>query len=112
MALQEEFRDPFERINVETAKELIEAGGVVVVDVREPAEWSQGHIPKAVHIPLGTLMNRPRELLQQDGIIFVCAEGIRSAVACEVAAAIGKTQLYNLEGGTKAWLKQGYPLTR
>jgi rhodanese-related sulfurtransferase len=112
MALQEEFRDPFERINVEAAKKLIEEGGMVVVDVREPAEWSQGHIPEAVHIPLGALMNRPRELLQQDGIIFVCAEGIRSAVACEVAAAIGRTQLYNLEGGTKAWLKQGYPLAR
>lgn len=112
MASIEEFRDPFERINVETAKKLIEDGGIVVVDVREPAEWMQGHIPEAVHIPLGTLMNRPRELLQQDGIIFVCAEGIRSAVACEVAAAIGKTQLYNLEGGTKAWLKEGYPLVR
>ncbi len=112
MASTEEYRDPFERINVETAKKLIEEGGVVVVDVRESAEWSQGHIAEAIHIPLGTLMNRPRELLQQDGIVFVCAEGIRSAVACEVAAAIGKTQLYNLEGGTKAWLKQGYPLTR
>lgn len=112
MGSTEEFRDPFERISAETAKKLIEAGGMVVVDVRESAEWSQGHIPEAVHIPLGTLMNRPRELLQQDGIIFVCAEGIRSAVACEVAAAIGKTQLYNLEGGTNAWLKQGYPLTR
>lgn len=112
MISTEEYRDPFEHINVETAKKLIEEGGVVVVDVRESAEWSQGHIAEAIHIPLGTLMNRPRELLQQDGIIFVCAEGIRSAVACEVAAAIGKTQLYNLEGGTKAWLKQGYPLTR
>ena len=112
MASQEEFRDPFERINAETAKKLIEDGGLVVVDVRELAEWMQGHISGALHIPLGTLMNRPRELLQQDGIIFVCAEGIRSAVACEVAAAIGKTQLYNLEGGTKAWLKEGYPLSR
>lgn len=112
MASTEEFRDPFERISAETAKQLIEQGGLVVVDVREPAEWSQGHIAEAVHIPLGTLMNRPRELLQQDGIIFVCSEGIRSAVACEVAAAIGRTQLYNLEGGTNAWIKQGYPLTR
>lgn len=112
MASVEEFKDPFERIDVETAKKLIEAGGMVVVDVREPAEWSQGHISEAVHIPLGTLMSRPRELLQQDGIIFVCSEGVRSAVACEVAAAIGRTELYNLEGGTKAWVKQGYPLTR
>lgn len=112
MVLKEEFRDPFERIDAKTAKQMIENGGVVVVDVREPVEWSQGHIAEAVHIPLGTLMNRPRELLQQDGIIFVCSEGVRSAVACEVAAAIGRKQLYNLEGGTGAWLKQGYPLTR
>ena len=112
MEPKQDVRDPFERINVETAKQMIEKGGVVVVDVREPAEWSQGHIPKAVHIPLGTLMNRPRELLQQDGIIFVCAEGVRSAVACEVAAAIGRKQLYNLAGGTVAWWKQGYPLAR
>lgn len=112
MESTEEYRDPFERINVETAKNLIEAGGMVVIDVRESAEWNQGHIAEAVHIPLATLMNRPRDLLKQDGIIFVCAEGIRSAVACEVAAAVGRTRLYNLEGGTRAWLKQGYPVTR
>lgn len=112
MGSKEEIRDPFERIDAETAKRMVEAGGVAVVDVREPAEWSQGHIPEAVHIPLGALMSRPRELLQQDGIIFVCSEGLRSAVACEVAAAIGRTQLYNLEGGTIAWSKQGYPLAR
>lgn len=112
MTAIEEYRDPFERINAETARQLIEKGGLVVVDVRERAEWSQGHISEAVHIPLGTLMSRPRELLQQDGIIFVCAEGIRSAVACEVAAAVGRAHLYNLEGGINAWLKLGYPLAR
>ena len=112
MESKQDIRDPFERISAETAKQMIEKGGVVVVDVREQAEWTQGHIPNAVHIPLGTLMNRPRELLQQDGIIFVCAEGVRSAVACEVAAAIGRKQLYNLEGGTIAWWKQGYPLAK
>jgi len=112
MELKQDLRDPFERISAETAKQMIEKGGMVVVDVREPAEWTQGHIPEAVHIPLGTLMNRPRELLQQDRIIFVCAEGVRSAVACEVAAAIGRKELYNLEGGTVAWWKQGYPLAR
>lgn len=112
MEVKQDIRDPFERISAETAKQMIEKGGVVVVDVREPVEWAQGHIPDAVHIPLGTLLNQPRELLQQDNIIFVCAEGVRSAVACEVAAAIGRKQLYNLEGGTVAWGRQGYPLAR
>ena len=108
---KDDVRDPYERIGAETAKQMIEQGGVLVVDVREQAEWDRGHIPEALHIPLGELLNRPRELLKQDNIIFVCAEGVRSAVACEVAAAIGKTKLYNLEGGTVAWGRQGYPLT-
>jgi hydroxyacylglutathione hydrolase len=105
-------RDPYERIGPETANRMIEQGGVIVVDVRESAEWERGHIRDAVHIPLGTLLNRPRELLQQDNIIFVCAEGVRSAVACEVAAAVGRKALYNLEGGTIAWARHGYPLVR
>ncbi len=112
MQVKHDVRDPYEGITAETARQMIEKGGVVVVDVREPVEWAQGHIPDAVHIPLGTLLNQPRELLQQDNIIFVCAEGVRSAVACEVAAAIGRKQLYNLEGGTVAWGRQGYPLAR
>ena len=112
MDAKQDIRDPFERISAETAKQMIEKGGVVVVDVREPAEWAQGRIPEAVHIPLGTVLNRPQELPEQDGLIFVCAEGVRSAVACEVAAAIGRSRLYNLEGGTVAWRKQGYPLAK
>jgi rhodanese-related sulfurtransferase len=112
MSATQDIRDPFERISAETAKQLIEKGGVVVVDVREPAEWAQGHIPEAVHIPLGTVLNHPQGLPEQDGLIFVCAEGVRSAVACEVAAAIGRKQLYNLEGGTISWRKQGYPLVK
>jgi len=105
-------RDPYERISAETARRMIEQGQVVVIDVREPAEWARGHIPEAIHIPLGSLLDRPRDLLPQDNIIFVCAEGVRSAVACEVAAAIGRRQLYNLEGGTIAWARQGFPLAQ
>lgn len=112
MEVKQDVRDPYERISAETARQMIEKGGVVVVDVREPVEWAQGHIPDAVPIPLGALLSQPRELLKQDNIIFVCAEGVRSAVACEVAAAIGRKQLYNLEGGTVAWGRQGNPLVR
>ena len=112
MVSKDDVRDPYDRISVDTAKQMIDKGGVLVVDVREQAEWDRGHIPDALHIPLGELLNRPRDLLKQDNIIFVCAEGVRSAVACEVAAAIGRKQLYNLEGGTVAWGKQGYPLAQ
>ena len=48
--------------------------------------------------------------VQKDkNLIFVCAVGQRSALACEMAAAAGLTRLYNLEGGTDAWIKSGMP---
>lgn len=105
-------RDPFDRISADQAKEMIDAGGVTVIDVREAWEWNQGHITPAVHAPLGALLSNPREHLNEDNVIFVCAEGIRSAVACEVAAAVGLTKIYNLEGGTNAWASKGYPMTK
>src|SRR3989304_10420525 len=71
MESKQDIRDPFERISAETAKQMIDRGGVVVVDVREPEEWAQGRIPQAVHIPLRTVLNRPQEL-PQDGLIFLC----------------------------------------
>ena len=106
-----EEKEPFERIGVEEAKALMEKG-VKGIDVREPSEWEQGRIPNATHIPLNTLLAQAQELITEDNLIFVCAEGARSAVACEVAAAVGRTNLYNLEGGTVAWARADNPLER
>ncbi len=109
---EREEQDPFERVGVERAKEILEAGGAQLIDVREPAEWKQGHIPQAVHVPLGTLLARPQDFLTRDNIVFQCAEGVRSAVACEIAASLGFTKLYNMEGGINAWAARGYPIAR
>lgn len=106
-----EEKEPFQRVGVDEAKGLIEKG-FKVIDVREPVEWEQGRIPNATHIPLNTLLAKAQELITEDNIIFVCAEGVRSAVACEVAAAVGRSNLYNLEGGTIAWARANYPLER
>ncbi len=106
-------QEPFIRIGVEEAKKLIDAGGVRVIDVREPDEWIAGHIPVATHIPLGGIVNKPTETLtvdKEDTLLFVCAVGGRSAIACEVAATMGYTHLYNLEGGTTAWRSSGNPV--
>ncbi len=106
-------QEPFQRVTVEEAKELIERGKVRVVDVREPDEWQAGHIPQANHIPLGQIVNQPTSALVGDPsqpMLFVCAVGGRSAIACEVAATMGYTVLYNLEGGTTAWIRSGFPV--
>ena len=104
------FAEPFVRIGAEEARRKIEAGEVSVVDVREPHEYAQGHIPGAVLVPLQRLLAAPRQYLQRDDILFVCAVGVRSVVACEMAAAIGLTRIFSLEGGTHGWAQRGYPI--
>jgi rhodanese-related sulfurtransferase len=107
-----EVDEPFVRVDVKTAQKMIENGEVQIIDVREPHEYAQEHIPGARLVPLNTLLQRPREFLTRDHVLFVCAVGQRSAVACEMAAAIGLEHIYNLEGGTTGWVKAGLPVER
>ena len=99
-------QEPFKRVSVDEAKKMI-ADGIQVVDVRTPAEYAGGHIPEARNVPLDSVLARPRDLLKGDKILFVCQVGQRSALAAEMAAATGLKELYNLEGGTDAWVQAG-----
>ena len=104
------FAEPFVRIDADEARRKIKAGELSIVDVREADEFAQGHIPGAILVPLQRLLAAPRQYLKRDDVLFVCASGIRSAVAGEMAAAIGLTRIYNLEGGTHEWVRRGYPI--
>jgi rhodanese-related sulfurtransferase len=104
-------REPFTRINVGEAKDMI-GDGAVVIDVREMHEFTSGHVPDAAHIPVNSVYARREDLPKDKDIIFVCAVGQRSALAAEMAAAAGLTRLYNLEGGTEAWIKSGEPVDK
>ena len=104
--------EPFDRVDVPTGRKLFDDKSVKWIDVREPAEWQQARIPGAVLVPLNSLLVSPRQYLQGERVLFYCAQGIRSAVACEVAAAIGLGQIYNLEGGIQEWMAQGHPVER
>jgi rhodanese-related sulfurtransferase len=99
-----------EHVSPERANELMVAGDVEVIDVREPSEWAGGHLAGAKLIPLGRLRAAPKAQLVRDGVIFVCAAGVRSETAARLAAALGLARVYNLRGGTRAWTKAGFPL--
>jgi rhodanese-related sulfurtransferase len=101
-------REPFIRLSVTEAKHMMENGGAQVIDVRESWEYGNGHIPGAEHMPVNTVFARRDELSRDRDVIFVCAVGQRSALACEMAAAAGLVRLYNVEGGTEAWIEAGY----
>lgn len=105
-------REPFSRISVDEAKGMMSDGDIAVIDVREPHEYNAGHVPNAKLIPVATVFARKDELPRDKDVIFICQVGQRSALACEMAAAAGLTRLFNLEGGTEAWVKAGNPVDK
>ena len=99
-------------LSPEEAELLISSGKVDVVDVRDAPEWDRGHVPRARLVSFHQLKSRPRQALTQDGVLFVCARGIRSLNAAKLAEEAGFHELYNLDGGTSNWVSAGLPLER
>jgi rhodanese-related sulfurtransferase len=83
--------------------------GLTVLDVREPVEWEQAHVPGSVHIPLGELTARLAELPSEGQILVVCAVGARSARAAGYLVQHGHDAV-NLDGGLVEWQSSGREL--
>ena len=100
---------PFQDLKLEDVRRLIDEG-YDVVDVREDWEWKKGHLPAARHVVLSQILANPTAQKFKDRTIFVCAVGERSAVAAEMAVALGVKEVVSFRGGTKAWKDAGLPL--
>ena len=96
-------QEPFRRISVAEARKMLDRGNVQLIDVREPHEYTAAHISGSVLIPVNQVFGRIAEVAADRDVIFHCAVGVRSALACEMAAAMGRTRCYNMEGGMDAW---------
>ena len=83
--------EPYYRIDLDETKEMLEKEGdkVIVVDVRRDDEWVAGHVKGAMHVPIDDLLDRMDEVPQDKKLLFICAAGVRSGLACEMAAAMG-----------------------
>lgn len=99
-------------VDVAEAAQARASGTVQIVDVRELEEWMDGHIPGAVHIPLGALAFRTRELDPMRPVITVCRSGNRSLVALDVLRETGITNAKSLAGGMKDWQAADQPVER
>jgi hydroxyacylglutathione hydrolase len=84
----------------------------IVVDVREPSEYKQGHVPGALLIPLGQLSSRLGELDPDKPVAVICASGSRSQSAAALLGQKGFKTVYNVSGGTSAWRHSGLALER
>jgi adenylyltransferase/sulfurtransferase len=110
MTQREAPAEPFGRLSPKEASERVASGELRIVDVREQWEYARDHIPNATLTPLGQIISRPQDAITSDNVVFVCEVGQRSAVAAEMAAALGKQHVFNLEGGMQAWRTAGLPV--
>ncbi|MEC9141109.1 MAG: rhodanese-like domain-containing protein [Chloroflexota bacterium] len=106
--------EPFFRINSEEAKQMLSDNSeTAIIDVRNAEEYEGGHAQNATLIPHDQVLARFEELPKNKTLLFICAKGQRSAVACEMAAAMGvpADKLFNIEDGTPGWIANNYPVT-
>lgn len=92
----------------------------ILLDVREPAEWEQGHVPGAVHVPRGllewkvdpTYANHEPQLVGRTdaAIVIMCATGGRSLLAAKTLREMGYRDVASMAGGYVEWARQGLPI--
>lgn len=83
--------------------------GAFLLDVREDDEWAAGHAPDAVHVRLGELGARARELPRDREVYIICRTGARSAYAAQILAVGGLTAI-NVADGMAGWAVLGRPM--
>lgn len=93
---------------------LINREDAQLVDVREPAEFSAGHLASARNIPAAQIEDRLSELdrFKETPLILICQTGARSSDACAKLSRQGFTRVHNLAGGVVAWAEAGLPLKK
>lgn len=110
------FRRPGDRnsVNSTQATMLINREEAEVVDVREPDEYSAGHLPESRNIPAARLEERVGELdkFKDTPVILVCQTGARSTAACKQLIKLGFSRVHNLEGGINGWRAASLPLKK
>lgn len=86
-------------------------GGAVLLDVREPDEYSQGAVPASIHISRGLLESSIENRIadKDTSLVVMCAGGVRSAFAAKTLADLGYTNVVSMDGGFNAWKDEGRP---
>ena len=78
-------------------------GDYMLLDVRQPGEYAQAHLPGAKLVPLPQLADSLEELDAAKPIIVYCAVGGRSRMATQLLANLGFKDVFHLQGGIQAW---------
>lgn len=111
--LVQQAKQQINEIDTVTAQQLIVQKMPLILDVREPSEYQEGHLPNAVNVPRGVLEFKIEQMAKVDDELLVyCQVGGRSALAAQSLMALGFFRVHSLAGGYEAWLAQKFPVTR
>jgi glyoxylase-like metal-dependent hydrolase (beta-lactamase superfamily II)/rhodanese-related sulfurtransferase len=100
------------QVSVEQLRRMLdERPELQVLDVRRPAEYAAGHAPRAASAPLGQRLKEDAARLDPTRpVAVICAGGYRSSAATSVLLPLGFKKLFNVKGGTGAWVAAGFPV--
>lgn len=100
-----------EQIAVEEMNEVLDKEGArQFIDVRREGEYSGGHAPTAINLTLTHVGELAKDLDRSLPTYLICQGGYRSSAAASILEKQGFTDLYNVTGGTAAWIKAGLPV--
>ena len=99
---------PFQEIATGKVKEMLEQKNVNIVDIRDPASYSNGHIPTAVSVNDGNVQEFTQDTDKDTPLVVCCYHGISSQGAAAYFVEQGFQEVYSMTGGFEAW-RSAYP---
>lgn len=101
-------------VNAKEAAKILNDTTIFVLDVRTPAEYEEGHIPRAVLVPVYELADKIDEIskYKNQPVFVYCRSGNRSAVALRILTKQGFTNIVHLKSGIRSWINEGFELDK
>lgn len=112
-----EAKQHIDQVDIQGAQAIInDNSNIIIIDVREPAEFDQGHLPNAINIPRGVLEFKLDHPSLKDNhaahFLIYCKVGGRGALATHTLQRLGYTNIVNMDGGFQAWSTQGFSVEK
>ncbi|MFP4402550.1 MAG: rhodanese-like domain-containing protein [Candidatus Nanoarchaeia archaeon] len=101
-----------ETVNVENFKEKVDSDEYIIIDIRTPEEFNQGHIEGAINIDFyeSSFEEQVKNLDKDKKYIFYCRSGSRSSSALQLFNNLNFQEVYELRGGILSWIQEGFEL--
>lgn len=105
-------RDYYTITNTEALKSIVKSNNASLIDVRQPSEYTSGHIPNAINIPLQTLIANLDKIPKDRPVVLYCTTGYRTAMGVMTLQMLGHTNVRAFPPSIQGWKAAGEPLEK